>query len=521
MWPAPLRTDSSGYARWMHGFPGAPTRILLALATVVLVAAGGVLIADWQPGPVRSTPTVPSPTVSEPAVGADPAAALPLPPAAARTGRRVTALLADDLLRVRGTVSVAVLDEAGRVVVDHGAERRLIPASTQKLPTAAAALQLLGSDFRYVTRATATARLSRDGVLPGDLTLVGDGDPALGTPLFGQVFPDRPRTRLEDLVDRLEAAGLTRVEGGVVGDASAFAGEPLAAGWKAEYLEDRNARMVSGLTVDAGLRYRVTGDPPVLRELETAADPAFEAAAALMTLLEERGIPVDGNPGTTAAPQPGRTIASVTSPPLGRLLEHTLEHSDNHMADAIFRTLAPRSGPRDWAAAEQAARGALADLGVDADGAVMADGSGLSRADRLSAGLLVRLARAMTSTDDGMRWQRFQAVTGREGTLRRWLVGTVAAGRFAGKSGSLDDVRAVTGTVRGPGDRLYHLAVIVNDLVTEDVGRARVLMQTLILALAADLHGCEPPRVEPARGVPVIVPGACSPSVAAAPEVPR
>lgn len=486
---------------------------LAVLATAAIVTGGG-----GSPPP-SAAPHAPTARPDTPAATSPPARDLRL------VRRRVTDLLADELLRLDASVAVAVIDEAGRTVVDRDADRMLLPASTQKLPVAAAALRLLGPDFRYVTRAAATGPLQADGTLAADLVLVGSGDPALGTPTFGRLlYPDRPRTPLEELADDLVAAGVTGVQGRVVGDATAFAQRPLAAGWKAAYLEDLDARRVSALTVDGGLHYDLHGDDLDTLEVEAAADPALEAARALGDLLEQRGVTVVGAPTVARRPpQPRRLLAAVRSPPLADLLEHTLQHSDNHMADAIFRTLAPAGGDRDWAAGAAAARRALRSLGIDARGTVLADGSGLSRDDRLSAGLLARLDRTMAGLAGELPWRRLQAVAGRDGTLRRWLVGTVAAGRFAGKSGSLDDVRAVAGSVRGPDGRRYHLGVIVNDLATEDVGRARVLMQVLVLGLAADLYRCEPPRVVSGRlaGRPGIVPGGCPPSVAATGEVLR
>lgn len=491
------------------------TGVTVAVSAAVVAAVGLGLVGAGAPPPAGVPPPA-SPEVSS----------APTPPRDLRPVRkRVDDLLADARLRLGGTVAVAVLDESGRTVVAQNADRLLIPASTQKLPTAAAALEVLGPEFRYLTRVAARQPPGPDGVLAGDLVLVGDGDPALSTPTFGRVlFPLRPRTALDALADDLAAAGLTAVAGNVVGDPWVLADEPVASGWKPTYLEDLDARVVSGLTIDAGLRWHMHGDDPATLRLEASGDPALDATQALTVLLEERGIQVAGAPAVAAAPTgAGHTLAAVHSPPLEDLLEHTLRHSDNHMADAVFRTLGSRQRRTGWAGAASAARRALDGLGLDTAGAVLADGSGLSRDNRLSAGSLAGLVHTMSAPPGGARWQHLQAVTGLEGTLRRWLAGTVAEGRFAGKSGSLEDVRAVAGTVRGPDGRRYHLAVIANDLAAGDIGVARVLMQGLVLTLAADLHRCEAPRVEPGPrvGVPRLVPGACPPSLAANQEDPR
>jgi D-alanyl-D-alanine carboxypeptidase len=96
-------------------------------------------------------------------------------------------------------VAVSVLDADGASVFTRRASHLLLPASTIKLVTAAAALARLGPDFRYTTSVQAVRPPNRRGVVRGDLVLVGGADPTLGTPAFGRVEPDRPRTPASSL----------------------------------------------------------------------------------------------------------------------------------------------------------------------------------------------------------------------------------------------------------------------------------------------------------------------------------
>ncbi|MBW3602046.1 MAG: D-alanyl-D-alanine carboxypeptidase, partial [Actinobacteria bacterium] len=153
-----------------------------------------------------------------------------------RLGAGLEAVLARPELRVPGRLGVRVTDAAGGVVLDRGGHTPLLPASTLKLVTAAAALRTLGPGFRYVTRVVAT-RQPDDGVVRGDIVVVGSGDPALATATYGRVEPDRPRTPLEALAGQLRRAGVRRVTGRVVGDPGLLAHEPLAAGWPDRYLD--------------------------------------------------------------------------------------------------------------------------------------------------------------------------------------------------------------------------------------------------------------------------------------------
>ncbi len=452
-------------------------------------------------------------------------AAAPGPPPESRTRIEAEArsLLAGLLARADGErVAVLVVDEEGREVIAHDADEAVLPASTLKVVTAAAVLITFGADARFTTRLESTAPIDRLGVVDGDVVLIGTGDPVLATPEFGRwIYPARPRTPFEDLADQLVTAGVTRITGDVLGVVDRFEGPTTATGWPDRYFWDFDARYADGLAVDAGTRTIVTypdeeeddedpgpgpgpsdratdddqaeepSEPPTVKIEHTAA-PAEHAVSELVRLLEERGIEVDG---TSAVREPDRPLvgrlAAVSSPPVGDLLRFAVQRSDNQMADALFRAVGRlRTGVGSFASGEAALRQVLASLGIDHAGAVFADGSGLSRDDRVTARMLVEVDRAMLASRYASIWTSLMAEMGRSGTLAKRLRGTVADGRFRGKTGTLRDVSALTGTVRGDGPRRYHLAVIANA-----DGQARWLARTfadeLIVLLAADLQDCE------------------------------
>jgi serine-type D-Ala-D-Ala carboxypeptidase/endopeptidase (penicillin-binding protein 4) len=190
--------------------------------------------------------------------------------------------------------------------------------------------------------------------------------------------------------------------------------------------------------------------------------------------------------GPPAAPV---ALGAVESAPLTELLAHVVRWSDNHLTDGIFRTLGADGGGT-WAAAADATRAALGDLGLDWTGAVLADGSGLSRDDRLTASLLTRLDLEMSRSELAPVWRDLMAVAGASGTLRHRLRGSLADRRLHGKTGTLEDVRALTGSVTGPDGQRYHLTVIGNDLHGEDRFRLRLLADEIVLNLTEDLLGC-------------------------------
>ena len=477
----------------------------------------------------------PSGEVDEPAGEVDePAPAppeLPPPPASrALVEAEAASLLAGLLERRDGEqVAVLVVDEHGRELVAHDADVPVLPASTLKIVTAAAALVTFGPEARFTTRVEATAPVDHDGVVRGDLVLIGTGDPVLATPEYGRwIYPARPRTPFEDLAAQLADHGVRRVEGDVVGVVERFDGPATASGWPDRYFNDFDARFADGLAVDSGVRTIVTypepdpdegdeegdgdeGDedgegeeadvadeeereptgPPIVR-IEHTRNPAEHAVAELIRLLDDHDIEVtgEGRVGDPVGASVGR-LAAVTSPPLQEILTFAVQRSDNQVTDAVFRAVGrQRTGTGSFASGERALLQVLEGLGIATEGLVFADGSGLSRDDRATARMLVELDRAMHTSRHAPVWTSLMAVMGESGTLRSRLANSVATGRFVGKTGTLRDVAALTGTVVGDDGRRYHLAVIANA-----DGQARWLSRTfvdeLIVLLSADVRDCD------------------------------
>jgi D-alanyl-D-alanine carboxypeptidase/D-alanyl-D-alanine-endopeptidase (penicillin-binding protein 4) len=136
---------------------------------------------------------------------------------------------------------------------------------------------------------------------------------------------------------------------------------------------------------------------------------------------------------------------------------------------------------------------ALSDVGDDKLWAPnrLADGSGLSRYNRLTAETTVRLLHAMASSPLRSEWLRLQARAGETGTMQGRLAGTQAKGRVYAKTGTLRDVRSLAGTVPGPDGRDHHFAVFANDLEHyADIAAARRLADVMALALVVEQDGC-------------------------------
>ena len=136
--------------------------------------------------------------------------------------------------------------ESGRVLFEQNADKLLRPASNMKLYTVAAALDRLSPDFRFVTSVYAPAKPNEDGVVKGDLTVYGRGDPSMAARFNkGDYFKG-----IDDLAARIAAAGVKRVEGDLVGDETYFTGPQYGSGWEWDDLTWYYGAEISALTVN-------------------------------------------------------------------------------------------------------------------------------------------------------------------------------------------------------------------------------------------------------------------------------
>lgn len=358
---------------------------------------------------------------------------------------RLKPLLADPALGTLRTASV-VDTATGQVLYASGARDAMTPASTVKIATAAAVLAALGPEHRIRTTVV-------PGAAPGQVVLVGGGDPSLTAKKKSPAGSGGSLVALAaDAAQALKAAGTDTVTLGY--DDSLYSGpvrHPIGV--------NPNIAPVTALAADEGRPDDSTSGP-----VDRADDPARAAARAFRTLLTERGIKVTGEPARAKAAADAQPLAVTQSTPVAGLVERMLTNSDNDIAEALARQTALASGqPASFEGAEKAVASRLAGLGIDMTGSRFADGSGLNRADKVSAGLLTGLlAKAADPRHPELRpVLTGLPVAGFTGTLRARNAGTSpAAGLVRAKTGTLTGVNSLSGTVVDPTGRLLAFAFL-------------------------------------------------------------
>jgi serine-type D-Ala-D-Ala carboxypeptidase/endopeptidase (penicillin-binding protein 4) len=407
-------------------------------------------------GPSPATPGASSTEQTEPS--AEPGPSQPPPPQVPdpvlktagsdqrADARRIRTLLATvDRTGVDGVIGAAVSDSTGRSVYATNAEQALIPASTLKLLTSAAALSLFGPHHRFTTRVVDQS--------PRQVVLVGGGDPYLTAK---QPIGSQPaRASLADLAvataTKLRLAGRRSV---VVGyDETLFSGPAWNPLWPTKYSDQ------VGRTTALAVRPK---DP----------DAARSAAGAFASALRAQGIAVatvSRAKATRGAPQ----LAAVPSMTVSQIVTQLLLISDNSAAEVMLRQIGLKAGRGgSIAGGRRALRAELVKLGVWTPRTVTQDGSGLARESRVQPEVLVKLLRRAAEPGQGTLRSLLTGlpVAGVEGSLRaRFLDPTMhpADGVVRGKTGTLTGVRSLAGYLRTPDGTLLYYAMIIND-TTDD-----------------------------------------------------
>lgn len=402
---------------------------------------------------------------------------------------------------------------SGRILYARNAAKNMMPASMAKLFTTAAALDALGPDARLRTTLESAAPVEAGGRLAGDLYLVGRGDPGLAERGAGG------RDGLDEIVDSLWAAGVRRVEGRLLAEDAAFAGERRGPYWEwgdlvwcygaevsglswngscadlvvtpgpaagdpvavarrpaSSYYEVDSTATTSVATQKADLRlvrelgssriqlsgtYPLGAEPHVLSV--ALEDPARYAATILAERLAERGIRVAGGVGSGARPAAARVLALHESEPLSRILKETNKPSDNLRAESLLRLVGLQvKGEGSVERGLEALGEFLKRLGVATDTAAMDDGSGMAVTDLVAAHQVVELLAAMDRHPYARIFEESLPVAGVDGTLEHRMRGTAAEGRVKAKTGTRHHVNSLGGYVTTVSGRRLAFAVIVN-----------------------------------------------------------
>ncbi|MCJ8167839.1 D-alanyl-D-alanine carboxypeptidase/D-alanyl-D-alanine-endopeptidase [Pseudomonas sp. A3.4] len=408
-----------------------------------------------------------------------------------------------------------------------GADQPLNPASTMKLVTTFAALELLGPTYRWPTRLLTTGNL--DGsTLNGDLILQLGGDPKL------------TQERVWMLLRDLRASGVKHVNGRLLLDSSHLRpneqqsfrddgndpsrpflvdADSLLVNFKSLRVDVRTRSGQSYVTLEPPLgnvqlenqvqvkpasscprwpalrfesqdqgsqaRIRVVGSLPngcLSQHYVSLLDHASYTSALVRSLWQELGGSISGDNGQIATvPAGAQLLAFSQSDDVVSTIRDINKLSNNTMARQLFYGIGAQyrqaSDSHDGAAAARVIQQWLRNKQISPNALVMENGSGLSRIERISARQMANMLQAAWQSPYAAEFIASLPLAGMDGTMRRRLRGTAVEGQAHMKTGSLNNVRALAGFTRDAKHHTWAVVAIINH--PRPWGASQILDQVL------------------------------------------
>ena len=377
--------------------------------------------------------------------------------------------------------------DTGAVVYSHNANTALTPASNMKLITSSTAVNLLGADYQFTTKV---------GMAGDALVLIGGGDPLLGDAQTDEKYGRRPGWLIDDIVNKLNAAGITKIKN-IITDTSVFEANNIHPNWPPDQL---NAWYASQIT---GLNYNDNCITVVAKPTKDGFELALEPATSYITLVNKTTS--GGKPGVWCTRQAGTNVVTVlgSRPKKPEMMELTIDKpagllafllaeklpqagitvegqlyempvAENKVkifaeyktrlsdvldrcnknslqlaAECLLKTVSAQSKPQknngSWENGRQVIGEYLSKLGIPDSEFVIDDGCGLSPKNKLSAHAIITVLRNMYKSDQQQMFFDSLAVGGEDGTIEKYFKTNKYKGKVLGKTGYISGVKSFSG----------------------------------------------------------------------------
>ncbi|GHT32575.1 D-alanyl-D-alanine carboxypeptidase DacC [Bacteroidia bacterium] len=443
----------------------------------------------------------------------------------AQNNAAVTAFVNKEALR-HANISFQLRDLSNnKVVAEYNAQRSCTPASVTKVITTATAIELLGGDYRFQTALATDGEIDKDGVLQGNLIIVGSGDPTLGSRYFGKSSDFIP-----EWIDLLQKKGIRSVRGRVIAETNLYDKNPVNTQWIREDAGNYygagvhqlsifdNAFSVTFKSGNVGITPEIVETNPVVNYtfrnfLQTSSaikkdsiylssepyseektvygamlpsktktekgdisnPPAFFEGYFAQKLRELAGIEVKGEDSIPATHY--SLLTTHYSPPLKDIAAMTNFFSNNNYAEHLLKHLAlQKDSVASFNTALQVLREFWASKGIDVSGLFMYDGSGLSPKNAVSAAFICDVLKYMQANK---AFYNSLPVAGESGTVASFLASTPLKGKAHVKSGSFRNVQCYAGYI-SKGGKDYVFCILVNNFTGERKNVVKLIEELLV-----------------------------------------
>lgn len=433
-------------------------------------------------------------------------------------------------------ISFMVKDvETGKIIMENNPYMCVTPASVTKIITTASAIEILGADFRFETKIKHDGHIDDNGVLHGNLYIVGDGDPTLGSSYLGD------RNFISDWCRRIKNQGITHITGNIIADARCYDHCAVPISWCWEDMGTHYAPGVYGLSaydntfsiimeshapesvpsvvgvypnmpdlviinkakvlrqakdsiyvfgIPYDQRRIIDGGMPANRSRYPVrcdiGNPPLFVAQNLKSTLPIYGILCDGKATDSAVISTDSlpTLVSYKSPELSDIIKKTNFKSNNMYAEHIFKHIGLSATKSE--ASNMHAASVIKDFwtskGIDFSTIRLDDGSGLSPQNAYSASLLVDILCYMHNSNNAKVFYESLPTAGKEGTVAGFLYKTEMEGKAKIKSGSMSNVQCYSGYINAANGHRYAFAAMINFYGSKRKDIRNVIKQWLLEA---------------------------------------
>lgn len=415
--------------------------------------------------------------------------------------------------------------DTGKIWYQRNPGKVFLPASNQKILTTAATLEELGPDFKFSTSLCADGEI-KSSTLDGNLVVFSNGDPSMSD----NILKD-PRDVFFMWADKLTTMGITKITGDIIGDDNAFDDERLGALWSFSYLDVWYAAEINPLvfnenviditiippeTVDGEIKivpninssyFKIINNLKLIKEgkrdfsfvrkygtndIELSGDivaggkktsisvsifnPTLYYTTVLKEVLEAKGIKVEGKPadcddiaGWSHKPADFKILDEYYSPPLSVLAKQLMKRSQNLYAEIFVRALGWKAtGLGTFKAGREIVQKRLAEFGISPDEYEYSDGSGLTRYNYVTPGLIVRILKGMLNSPNKQYWVDSMPIAGIDGTLKWRMRNTPAENNVRAKTGTISNTRGLSGYVTTADGEKLVFSFLVNSHLKDE-----------------------------------------------------
>ena len=440
---------------------------------------------------------------------------------------RIDSVVADTTLD-NAHIGLAVYDiTADSMIYSLNADKLFSPASNMKLFTSAAALGLLGPEYRFKTGFFRTGKIDKKGRLKGDLVIIGGGDP-----LISGRFRDSVTEVLELWADSLKSMGINEIKGNIVVDNSFFSGSELGRGWSWDYLTYWFACPLSALSFNdncVDLKFlpgKKVGDPAII-EIDPPTDyititnnaitlpadseftldyyrkpytndvtffggislsdtageidhvsvhrPELYTAYVFADIIKDKGIKfkgdivslddMDNDKKPAYATEKPASLFEWQSDSLGLVISVINKNSQNFFAEQSLKTIGRElGGEGSFSSGIELAEAFFDSIGITSDDVAMHDGSGLSQMNIVKPAAVIRLLKSMGRSPYFQTYYESMAVPGMDRSVRTRLEGIDNRERVRAKTGYIANTSSFSGYIDGPrAGHLLAFSILVNN----------------------------------------------------------